>query len=188
MSESVFDVQDAFNAFLNDAAGTHGWALNGLRLLRQDWERRLVGSVADAHVFMSLGAPNDPNTLAYQRWKLANLPARLADDGPVAATIGQQWVVGVYTAWEEHFRARFAAADGKTKAEKTWPIGGDLRLLRHDIVHHRGVATSTNTGKCAVLRWFEAGDQILVTQEMVAGFMRLLGLAQHMGQGQPPLP
>ena len=35
---------------------------------------------------------------------------------------------------------------------------GDIRLLRNDIVHHGGIATKANSGRCKILQWFNDGD------------------------------
>jgi hypothetical protein len=43
--------------------------------------------------------------------------------------------------------------------------------MRNDIVHHRGIATAGNSGRCEVLRWFKADDPMHVMPVHVVEFM-----------------
>jgi hypothetical protein len=41
---------------------------------------------------------------------------------------------------------------------------GDVRLLRHSIIHHRGVALK-NVEACKLLKWFREGDAMILTPQ-----------------------
>jgi hypothetical protein len=60
------------------------------------------------------------------------------------------------------------------------PFLGDLNKMRNDVVHHYGVATRENTGRCEKLRWFGIGKPIHVMPEHVAEFMGYLGRVHSM--------
>lgn len=109
-------------------------------------------------------------------WPIKSLPERLADDGPVAEQLGQQWLVLVCTEWEDHYRQRIADAAGVPKNEVKSPAMGDVSKMRNDVVHHRGVATKGNSGRCEALTWFKPGDRMLIQQARVREFMEHLGL------------
>ena len=67
-----------------------------------------------------------------------------------------QWVVNVYTDWEEHFRGELAAALGCDKAAIRSDYFADLGKMRHDYVHNRGICKTSSPNK--VLTWFNKGD------------------------------
>ena len=67
--------------------------------------------------------------------------------------------------WEREFRPLFAKlCDLPVKSVKS-DLFGDLRHLRNDVVHHRAVATASNSGKCKLLGFFETGDVINLVAE-----------------------
>lgn len=179
MTDRESEVLAELSAFLNDAAGAHGACVEGLRLLRTEWVR--LGAVSlpvnpDAKMWLTTGAPIS-GSLAYQSWRLADIPRHLADDGPVVNFVGQQWAVAVDTAWEDHFRPRLAAARGAVVSAVTDPVMADLRRIRNDVVHHGGLASDSNAGRCTRLVWARVGVQIIIDRERVAQFMSLRGLA-----------
>jgi hypothetical protein len=67
-----------------------------------------------------------------------------------------QWVVNVYTDWEEHFRGELATALGCDRAAIRSDYFGDLGKMRHDYVHNRGICKGSARNK--VLKWFNQGD------------------------------
>jgi hypothetical protein len=169
--------------FLNDAAGTLGAAFFGVSLMRD----RLLPMTVDAHpeaqLILGLGDPNDAEAIGYQRWLLASIPERLAKGEPVERAFGQQWIVLVHTGWEHNFRPRLARADAVEVNEVRDDAMSDIRLMRNDVVHHHGVASANNSGKCRILRWADNGDPIVVSKRRVAEFMSHFGLVAHPGPG-----
>ena len=166
-----------FRAELNDIAGTHNAALTGLRLYRESLMKHLADAPnPDANLLIGHGDPNEQGSLAYQRWPIRSIPKLLADDGPVAERLGQQWVVLIFTQWEHNYRPRLAQALGSKPEEIQDAYMGDIRHLRNDILHHAGIATQANTGRCLSLCWFQAGDRIVITTNHVAEFMHHCGL------------
>lgn len=80
--------------------------------------------------------------------------------GSPPASSARKLIVFLYTLWEDGFRMSFAKAHGCEARDFQVPVLGDLKLMRHDIIHHRSVASSENTGRCQVLRWFKPGEVI----------------------------
>lgn len=92
----------------------------------------------------------------------------------MAIRLSQQWIVAFFTFWEHEFRPRLAESHAVQPNEIVVPLLGDLRLLRNDVVHHRGVATAETTGRCEILgHWFELGDEIYLA---VGHFIELTAL------------
>jgi hypothetical protein len=52
---------------------------------------------------------------------------------------------------------------------------GDLRHLRNDVTHNRGIATKDESGKCVLLKdWFAIGGYIEVGISRVSWFYDLI--------------
>jgi hypothetical protein len=102
--------------------------------------------------------------------------------------IGWQWIVSFYAAWDEFHRPRLAKALGcEPKAIKV-PLLGDLRCLRNDIVHNRGVASPEWAGKCEFLaHWVRIGEPIAVHGEQINEFVRCFPW-DALGGEKPALP
>lgn len=95
------------------------------------------------------------------------LVGEVAEGGLTHRRLTQQWVVTVYTAWEAEFRKRLAVARDIPEHEVRADFFGDLRRLRHDIVHHRGVASRDHSTKCTTLlkRRLLPGDPIYLRDD-----------------------
>lgn len=96
------------------------------------------------------------------------LAAQVAEGGKLHARITQQLVITLFTGWEHYYRDRIASAHRVDRKIILHPYFGDLRLLRQDIVHHRGAVSRDNSMRCegAVLhRALQAGDLIYVADD-----------------------
>jgi hypothetical protein len=101
VSETDDDVMAAFGAFLNDAAGTYGYALTGVQLTR----RQVQGALdfagpgwADTPIEM-ITPPLDAagRIETFHTWPQSVVLERLSDGGLVAQQIGHQWLLLVST-------------------------------------------------------------------------------------------
>jgi hypothetical protein len=181
--EGPKEVIEEFRSQMNDLAGTHAMCLAGLvqfnaALPDLEPQNRNEGSM----LFVGHGDPNSPEGFAYQRWRYDDLPKYLDPDGPIVRSLGQQWVVMVTAQWEGHFRQRLADAKGIDKNDVKGPFLADLNRMRNDIIHHGGVATSHNTGRCEKFKWFAVGDTIHPMAVHIAEFMAYLGLVEPTDQ------
>jgi hypothetical protein len=174
-SASVNDVCQAFVEFLNDIAGNHAMALAGVAITLQSVSAvELKNQTADSMNLVGYGDPNTGDGFHWQKWPLNSTPERLGPDGPVIRSIGQQWVAALAAQWNEDFRARFATALGMETNEVIDPAMGDMNKLRNDILHHRGIATQRNAGRC-LNRWFAPGEPIHVMPVHVVQLMDYFG-------------
>ena len=152
-------IHDEWAEVLNDIAGTHAFSLAGLALAREHY-MPLAENAPDPErdlIWVQGFSPKDPDKFGYMKWKIKTIPERLAQDGPVAQRIGQQWAVLVHTQWEHNFRPRFAEAADIEKNDVKEPLMADIGRMRNDIIHHHGKATKKNCGRCEVLKWFQPG-------------------------------
>jgi hypothetical protein len=174
---TIATLTDQLAAFLNDVGIAHYFAFAGLDKQRADVEEMIRMSAEagndDPDVFAGIGSPASAQWAPYLTGSLKTILADLAPRGKVSDLLGQMWIVVVFTAWESHYRAAIAAAAGVATDELSWPAMGDLRRMRHDVVHHRGVATERGTGRCELLKWGTPGEVISVGPPHVARFSQL---------------
>jgi hypothetical protein len=78
---------------------------------------------------------------------------------PIMKQFAAQWVVNVYTEWDEHFRGELATALGCDKDDVRSDYFADLGKMRHDYVHNRGICR--NSARNNVLKWFHKGDKMI---------------------------
>lgn len=180
MTETPEQVMSDFGEFLNDAAGTYGYALTGVQLVLKQVEGgfRAVGPGWEQTPVEMTTPPLDSTgrSETFHSWPRSVIRDRLADAGLVAQQIGHQWLLLVFHGWEDEFRPRLAAARAIHVSEVRDPILGDMRLMRNDIVHHRGRATAKNSGRCRRLSWFADGDVMLINRKMVWEVMNAFGI------------
>lgn len=88
---------------------------------------------------------------------IATLIDRNTDAGTNSRFIANMCVVTLFQLWEERYRPLFAQFLNVDKNDLTCPVFGDLRWLRHAIIHNNGIATS-DTERCEILRWFKRGE------------------------------
>ncbi len=161
--ETIDQVLEEMAQFVNDSIATHAFATMGLRQLSIS-----LGGMArtpenpDPQIFIGNGNPNLPETQTYAGWRLSKALEEIVPHGPVDMRLGRQWLVSMFAAWEHDFRQRLAVAHGVEHDSIVVPLFGDLRLLRHDVLHCRGIATSDHAGRCQLLRWFQVGDEIQI--------------------------
>lgn len=161
-----------FMAAVNEISGIHTMSVMAIRFLPDKLLPLLSHGDPGQDFLVGRTDPDDPDAFAYQSWKIGDIPGKLAEEGPIVRALGQQWVVMVGTQWEDEFRPRLAEARGVEAAEVADPVMGDIFKMRNDIVHHRGIAK--NSERCEVLRWFSAGQEMMIDGGHISEFVRHL--------------
>jgi hypothetical protein len=171
---SISQVTNQLGRMLSLASGALGFATTGVGFVAQH-TAALPRHPAnpDPTVFLAFGDPADPAAARYYPllFKASDFPFVLAPNGLIVTQLGHQWAVFVYAAWEHSFRPRLAEAWGRDLRDVQIEAFGDLRRIRHDIVHNNAVASAAWTGKCTVLHWFKPGELIQINTEQAAEFM-----------------
>lgn len=106
-----------------------------------------------------VGDPNDAQAYVVHRCTQGEYKARNRRGGENWVFLGQVCLVSVYQFWEDQFRDEIATALAVPKDRVKASVFGDLRYLRHSIIHNGGTATS-DVDRCEILRWFRRGDRI----------------------------
>ena len=92
------------------------------------------------------------------------------------------WVEQVYSCvWESSLRNKMKDRSYGTDVIRplSGPIG-DFGYIRNDLIHNRGVATTEETGRCKVLKWFEPGQPIVLSMGHVFDFLNHMGFMTQM--------
>lgn len=161
-TNSVNRILGDLNLDFNDIAAAHGLSVMGLERLPA-YVSTLPKHSMDQDPLILVGADpaDNPRTPHYAGWRLSEVINQVKKNGPVETRLGHLWIVTLYALWEEKYRPQFAAAHGRSPDDEKYDLWGDLRHLRNDVVHHGGIATAENTGRCVLLRhWFQPGDVI----------------------------
>ncbi len=151
---------------------THGFGLVYERILnaQQDRAARTHTSIEDQDslpLWYGIGdPPDDPDAAALHAVTQGECKARNIRGGDNWIFLANVCLVSIYQFWEDQFREAIAAALGKDKNELPVPVMGDIRHLRHSILHNGGTATS-DVERCKVLRWFRRGERIALTADQV---------------------
>lgn len=81
----------------------------------------------------------------------------------VARQFAAQSIVSFFTDWDEHYRTELANAHDCRPGDFQIDYFGDLKSMRHDYVHNRGICKSS--ARCQRLKWFSRGDLMIPTPQ-----------------------
>lgn len=103
--------------------------------------------------------------------------------GNIHARLTQQLIVTVFTGWDAHHQARIAEARGLKTDELKSDYFGDLRLLRNDIVHSRGlVKRSVRCVGEVLFRGLKTGDLIYLGDDELANLSLRVPFSELIGR------
>jgi hypothetical protein len=169
---SVETILRELDGLLSQAAGAYTFALSGIRRIDEFFSAApRAAENPDPSIYLGIRDPNLSDD-KYARFKASELPHLLAHGGPVAIQLGQQWAVFVYAEWEHYIRPELAKASNRPVEHIQVDAFGDLRRIRHDIVHNRGVASKGETGRCILFKWFTPRDKIVIEGRHIAEFIK----------------
>jgi hypothetical protein len=147
---------------LNDLTAAHAFSVMGLRRIPGFFDSMTkYPQNPDPVVMIRVGPPDKAETPPYAGWRLSEALEQVKQNGQVEMRLGHQWIVFLYELWENSYRPRLAAVHARDEGDEKYDLLGDLRHMRNDVVHHHGIATSNNTGRCIILsHWFKVGEVI----------------------------
>jgi hypothetical protein len=166
----------------------------GLPLTLQRLAPAYINANESNNFWITRGNPQEPGTHRLGWVPALQLPALLCKDGLIEHRLNEQWLINLYTFWDGVYRPLIAEQRGVPVNEVVVPPIGDVRHLRNDIIHHRGIATRDNSGKCAVFQhWVVVGRPIIITTDRVHELLDALHLlltvvdagGQDWGEGKP---
>jgi hypothetical protein len=163
---TVDDVCTNLWDFLNSIGTAHYFSMLGLIDEQERVAKMLAISASEGNddpvIHLGTGSPAGQGWVPFLSRPMKQLHAELEPGARVSDLVGHMWITTTYTAWETALRSALEKAAGLDQNAVLWPHMGDLRCLRHDIVHHRGIGTPEWTGRCEVLGWAEVGEMISI--------------------------
>jgi hypothetical protein len=170
-----------FREFVQEVSAAAIFAMTSMLFQSIELTKGLQSSIAVGNenptMFFGAGSPNEQFAPFVSR-PLRELIQKASKGGSYIDLIGHGWIVTLFSSWEEEFRGLIAASLGLAPDDLKCDLFGDLRHMRNDIAHHRGVATVRNTGHCRVLRWASTGQLISAGPVQIEEF--LVQLAPHL--------
>ena len=150
---------------------TTGFAANE-RIVADSQRRPLAGLQPDVNrddlsFHYGNGDPNDPKSRVLHRTTQGAYKARNAKGGANHIRAGQLLLVLLYEYWESVHRSNIAMAFGIDRDALKVPFVGDLRLLRHDVIHHRGIVRPETAKRLKVISGFPPDAAITLSGEQV---------------------
>ena len=187
---------DEFESFVTSVCGIYWMSIGGYRLLvnemSESQKRQILQlkvkspSNANMEFVDSLpcmyceGDPNLPGALVLYTCSQKEYKEINRENGSNWGFIGRMCVLTIYQYWEDYFRGEIAIQLGVRRGEIISDIMGDLRLIRHSIIHHGGVALK-EVENCKVINWFKEGDEISIDENKFKQIIFIIKKAIHDG-------
>lgn len=156
---------DEFAAEFWRSAGVLTFTGLGLRKILEGLPDDAAPENPDPRIFVGPDDPSTPGARVHASWRRSDLESAVEPAGWLREWLTHAWVALVYARWESYYRPAFAQLHRVTVDHVGSDVVGDIRHLRNDIVHHGGVATTRNTGRCRTITRFRDGDRIIFTPE-----------------------
>lgn len=176
-AESFETLKLIFNYFTMTISNIMGYYLDsiaGFRAYLKETEQRQyiathnprlsIPEIDKQFIIHADGDPDDPNVFIYHVCSLKNLKDRLKDGGMNEILTKQFCLIMIYEYWEGFIRQKLEKTLKVKDAIKA-DIFGDIRHIRHDIIHNRGYATKEHCEKTKILTWFKEGDLIDINKD-----------------------
>jgi len=145
VDELVAQVNAAYGLYLD---ATTGFAAN-LRMIAE--AQKQTGATDDSPFFYSFGAPTDGGHVLLHQTTNSAFKGRNRDNGPNYIQLARFLIVMLFELWETGYRRPVAQAAGVQRDNLLSPVFGDLRLLRHEILHNKSRLSPETKGKLQVI-------------------------------------
>lgn len=116
-----------------------------------------------------IGSDLETNKKMHARMDLKELIKRCSKNGRFTTELTKSLLCLIYAMWDESFRHRIAAAYGCEPEEVFCPLMGDLRKIRHCIIHHKSIVHEKGI-QFEYLDWKLASGPLSITYEMFREF------------------
>jgi hypothetical protein len=145
VAEFVAEVNAAYGLYLDATAGFAG----NVRMATLAQEQ--AAATDDSPFYYGRGAPTDPENVLLHQTTYGAFKSRNEKTGRNYILLARFLVVLLYELWETRYRDQIASAAGVRREELQIPIFGDLRLLRHQILHNKGRLSQDTAKKLEVV-------------------------------------
>lgn len=164
IQEIKVDAETTFGLFHDTA---QGWIrlssmLEGLVSMEMRTKRITREQALNAVVIHGQGEPE--TGIPLHESTLGEAIKRASPHGPNEILLGNMCLVSIYTFWDVRGRSEIAKALGIENAGVSCDLYGDLRHIRHMLIHNGGYADK-KADSLKLLRWYKPGDRIVTTRQ-----------------------
>lgn len=138
---------------------TRGWAQHG-QLLTDTSQQIAAAKGGDPSAHLAQGFIHCIGHETYTD-TIGNILDRIKPNGPNEVFLARMLLISLYSLWETKTRNAMAAAARVPVSQVTWSVFGDLRHLRHAILHNSAVADA-RVARAESCQWFKEGDEIII--------------------------
>jgi hypothetical protein len=106
----------------------------GLHNIANTFRSRIVEG-QNPSLFIGSGHPDEDKT--HSRILLRDAIQFSEQDGVFADTLAKAIIISIYTEWDETYRQKIAAEIGVKAKDIACDLMGDLRIVRHWVIHNK---------------------------------------------------
>ena len=134
--------------------------------------RPFLNDTRNQSLFIGSGHPDLGNT--HSKISMEAAVRNSQKDGSYSSTLAKSLLVFIYTEWDEVFRRDIAAEMGVKVGQVSCDLMGDLRHVRHWIIHNKS-RIDGNVSKIKVIEWgLLEGRELSVSSEKFANLIDLI--------------
>lgn len=164
-SELVSDVVNEFIDTFDEFVVCISFATKGIYMIGKELAK---GSFEEGHQTW-IGSNCEDNPKMHARIKTDDCIKKCAKDGDFSNEITKSLLCTMYALWDENYRHRIAEASGHEAKYIECPLMGDLRKIRHCIIHQKSIVPETGID-FEILEWCLQSGKLEITYEMFLGF------------------
>lgn len=177
VAEFVEVIDELYGFYLDSTYGFHLGRQELIKTQEQARSRLPAGTDLDSLPFSyAVRQANDPATdVVKLRLTQGDFKRHNEEGGHNDRRAVQVVVVFLFEQWQSKYRREIATALGhSTPDDLKEPLFGDLRLLRNDIVHCRGVVGKETARKLSRVKNLSEADEVYFTDDNFGAVIRAL--------------
>ena len=157
-SQAIVDFQSSCQKYFV----CYSFSVNGL----EDNALKLASITVDREKLLIVGAHPDTGHW-HAKIKIQEAIDSSQQDSVFADKIAKSFITAMYSEWDEYYRHRLAEEVGVPAGTLKCDLMGDLRLIRHCIVHNKAIITDEQT-RIKQLGWPLIPGSLSVTRDMLS--------------------
>lgn len=182
VAEFVDVVDFQFGIYLDSCAGfreihesTKKIQLEFIEKLKVDDPKKANMEYMDSvFKFYGVGDPNDLQNVIWHKVTQKEFKERTAKNGINDKTACRNCIVLIYEFWETEYRNRVSQALSVERDTILISIIGDLRLIRHAVLHNKSRVTNDMVSKTEVINGFNEGQEIYFPDNIMYDIIQVI--------------
>lgn len=136
--------------------------------IREHGEKLALGSFSNDHQTW-IGSKLDSNPKMHARIKTLECIEKCKENSGFSNEIRKSLLCTMYSLWDEYYRHRVAAASNMDAKSLICPLMGDMRKIRHCVIHHKSIVPEAGIS-FEVLDWQLSSGKLEITHEHFLDF------------------